>query len=96
MIRGQTRGVPESDRFLLADRSLSRVRVLGRESVMGFFDWVVFVAAAAAAVALLRAVIVLTEEKSREEREQAAFERRGQAALEALRTLGRDYPRPKN
>ena len=31
-----------------------------------------------------------------EERRQAAYEERGQAALEALRKLGRDYGRPKN
>ena len=47
-------------------------------------------------VQLLRAVFLWTEEQTREERAQAAFERRGQAALDALRRLGRDYPRPKN
>lgn len=34
-----------------------------------------------------------SEDEARVEREQAELDRRGQAALEALRELGRQYPR---
>jgi hypothetical protein len=37
-----------------------------------------------------------TQQRLREAQEQAELDRRGQAALEALRELGRKYPRPKN
>ncbi len=53
-----------------------------------FFASVVFI--------LVVAHLVLPLDKSQAERAQEERERREQAALDALRDLGRKYPRPKN
>lgn len=63
---------------------------------MDFFAWFVCVAVFGMLVVVLIVTVLSVRDESCDERAQAEFDRRGQAALEALRDLGRKYPRPKN
>ncbi|PWN01325.1 hypothetical protein DJ010_19405 [Nocardioides silvaticus] len=65
---------------------------------MDYLGLIIFAVAAVGFAYLVHAMSVAGswDEKDREARRQAELDRRGEAALEALRELGRKYPRPKD